>query len=778
MNAPTYVPMTVADFNLDGLCDFAVGVGDMVYVVTSAGLATPIIYQSWGSAEVRKILAADLDQDGRPDLAILTPSVLEIRRNTPQHGTWQFVFSASHSTTAGADELRPIDCDGDGCVDLMAASPTNLTMYSVVGAQFTALQVYSHSQANPKIDSGDIDNDGDVDATIFGNGTYQIARRIGTAAFNVEPQQTGGIARFLVDFDQDGDLDGICCGGGGSSIPDNTAQSTFLFSVNKGNGNFAPSWKVPGLGSERVAGFVDLDHDGDIDIVAGRCVYYLRGPLLAPPNAKLPSSAGGESYVVDIDGDGDPDIFTGFNGYSRNLGNGQFILASSITPTPPPNHIYVGPGFIGDFDGDGNPDNNIQDYFSNYSNAGRRLFRNAGGGDFVDGGVAVDASVPFTVGGMFVPNYPFAGMPADVDGDGDLDLVTRNQQAGTNNATHLWINQGNGSLVSGPEFIGIYVDHVADLTGDGIADLMGQTTYGTATVILPGLGAGAFGSSSVIGKGMPSSFGHLELMDLDGDGNPDFIQQQLNTTYEAVQYTNTGGGSFSATTLLTAMPPAFDGSSYGVWYRDLDGDGTPDLLWTPGIGGKNTCDIRRGNPSGGFYPKIQQVVPALFLVDVDGDGDDDAVGIHNSDAFVFFNNRFTGPSGGIRRQFGPSNPGSLEMTPTLGAVGPFRSGGTVEFRVTGGVGAAPGLIVLGSSEVAQQDFLLPGLTNYVDPWLGYADLNLSGTPGAPGVGTWSVTIPVMPTTVGITAYHQVFLVDWSSPSLVVGTNGLAITYGG
>ena len=370
MNAPTYVPMTVADFNLDGLCDFAVGVGDMVYVVTSAGLATPIIYQSWGSAEVRKILAADLDQDGRPDLAILTPSVLEIRRNTPQHGTWQFVFSASHSTTAGADELRPIDCDGDGCVDLMAASPTNLTMYSVVGAQFTALQVYSHSQANPKIDSGDIDNDGDVDATIFGNGTYQIARRIGTAAFNVEPQQTGGIARFLVDFDQDGDLDGICCGGGGSSIPDNTAQSTFLFSVNKGNGNFAPSWKVPGLGSERVAGFVDLDHDGDIDIVAGRCVYYLRGPLLAPPNAKLPSSAGGESYVVDIDGDGDPDIFTGFNGYSRNLGNGQFILASSITPTPPPNHIYVGPGFIGDFDGDGNPDNNIQDYFSNYSNAG------------------------------------------------------------------------------------------------------------------------------------------------------------------------------------------------------------------------------------------------------------------------------------------------------------------------------------------------------------------------------------------------------------------------
>jgi hypothetical protein len=31
--------------------------------------------------------------------------------------------------------------------------------------------------------------------------------------------------------------------------------------------------------------------------------------------------------------------------------------------------------------------------------------------------------------------------------------------------------------------------------------------------------------------------------------------------------------------------------------------------------------------------------------------------------------------------------------------------------------------------------------------------------------------------VGITAYHQVFLVDWASPSIVVGTNGLAITYG-
>ena len=195
-------------------------------------------------------------------------------------------------------------------------------------------------------------------------------------------------------------------------------------------------------------------------------------------------------------------------------------------------------------------------------------------------------------------------------------------------------------------------------------------------------------------------------------------------------------------------------------------------MWTPGIGGKNTQRHPSRESVGGFYPKIQQVVPALFLVDVDGDGDDDAVGIHNSDAFVFFNNRFTGPSGGIRRQYGPSNPGSLEMTPTLGAVGPFRSGGTVEFRVTGGVGAAPGLIVLGSSEVAQQDFLLPDSPTMWIHGSATRTSTLSGAPGAPGSGNLSVTIPVMPTTVGITAYHQVFLVDWSSPSIVVGTNGL------
>jgi hypothetical protein len=73
---------------------------------------------------------------------------------------------------------------------------------------------------------------------------------------------------------------------------------------------------------------------------------------------------------------------------------------------------------------------------------------------------------------------------------------------------------------------------------------------------------------------------HVPVLDLNGDGKPDFVAL-ISQEYETVvAFFNEGNGKFRKETLWAAPHPAW-GSS-GIQMVDLNGDGHPDVLYTNG----------------------------------------------------------------------------------------------------------------------------------------------------------------------------------------------------
>lgn len=73
---------------------------------------------------------------------------------------------------------------------------------------------------------------------------------------------------------------------------------------------------------------------------------------------------------------------------------------------------------------------------------------------------------------------------------------------------------------------------------------------------------------------------HVPVLDLNGDGKPDFIALISQEHETVVAFLNEGGGKFRAKTLYTAPHPAW-GSS-GIQLVDMNGDGKVDVLYTNG----------------------------------------------------------------------------------------------------------------------------------------------------------------------------------------------------
>jgi hypothetical protein len=234
---------------------------------------------------------------------------------------------------------------------------------------------------------------------------------------------------------------------------------------------------------------------------------------------------------------------------------------------------------------------------------------------------------------------------ADVDGDGDLDLLTANQGSGT---VSLRLNNGAGSFAApaiGAETpinaaVGVAL---GDLDADGDLDLvavsgiMSSTVAGTATILLNN-GSGQF--SAPAGGGV-LTLGHGSFIpllgDIDNDGDLDLVVPNDGVSQGASGSVsvrlNDGQGRFSP--LANRDVQSFYGADEAA-LGDIDGDGDLDLLVVNYRGRVSTLghttSVRLNNGSGFFsVPTAAAEIDgsngprSLALGDSDGDGDLDLV---------------------------------------------------------------------------------------------------------------------------------------------------------
>ncbi|MEM8835381.1 MAG: FG-GAP-like repeat-containing protein [Planctomycetota bacterium] len=296
------------------------------------------------------LLAADIDGNGTPDIVQAQDGVgLVWYENTSVGGTVSFTERLIRSESGDfvsfdAGQLT----EGDSDVDLVAAFGNSIRWYDNPGGGATpfAFAVVASGfggSADPIVRIGDLDDDGnnDIVALIGGNDARLVwYRNQGGASpvFTVPPTVISdaivGDDLSVIDIDDDGDLD-VFLDSNGSFV---------WFDNDDGDNTFTQRTIVSrSIGSAVIARTLDIDADGDIDVLAsdesGSGVEVFENNGASPPVfTRRAFNATGNSIAAlgtgDIDGDGDPDAIIGtdagvFLEWLANTRDGLIEIASN-----------------------------------------------------------------------------------------------------------------------------------------------------------------------------------------------------------------------------------------------------------------------------------------------------------------------------------------------------------------------------------------------------------------------------------------------------------------
>lgn len=229
-------------------------------------------------------------------------------------------------------------------------------------------------------------------------------------------------AHAMADVDNDGDIDVLIV------APEYKENNITSLYINDGKGNFRKDTTqkfLPGTYSKAV--FIDLENDGDKDIILNGSIYRNKGDGTFTGIERTMMPAFIEAKVADMNNDGLDDLFvadTNFLEYYQNNGDGTFKSRKRI------GDILRFPKFsIGDIDGDGD----LDFYFNEWYNS--HLYVNDGNGNLTE---VLDHNIP--------PIYSCNTEFSDLDGDGDLDLLLIGKTDGNIFKQALMINNGHGDF--------------------------------------------------------------------------------------------------------------------------------------------------------------------------------------------------------------------------------------------------------------------------------------------------------------------------------------------
>ena len=239
----------------------------------------------------------------------------------------------------------------------------------------------------------------------------------------------------------------------------------------------------------------------------------------------------------------------------------------------------------------------------------------------------------------------YSGLLADLDKDGDLDVVISNDAP---DPKRIYLNDGKGHFSVGSTFGHAEWEtrnaSVADLNGDGLPDIIvanrptivaNRPTSDAANYICLNKGEGRFDADCYAFSHDPATT--ITPADFNHDGQIDLAVPYRDRGQSYV-YFNAGNASFSATRRVPFGPP--DARIRMAEAADLNGDGVLDIV---AIDEEHGVGVYFGQTDGMFSSGIEvaggKVTPyALAVSDLNGDGRIDIVVGHvEAPSTIYFN---------------------------------------------------------------------------------------------------------------------------------------------
>jgi FG-GAP-like repeat len=572
---PTELRQGAPDCNHNGLLDVA-DISRPHFSVTADHL-----FETTGATHtVAAIATIDFDKDGDLDaVGISQPSFgtyLTLWRN--DGGSGLVYLSRTLYSGVGLTALGSADLNNDGWTDLAASDASSAKVHVILAtgpAAFATPTTMATSNFAYGVAIADFDADSDLDLAT----TCPNANKI-----NVFKNNGNGAFGTLTAFDVGSTPLALAAGDlTGDGVPDLAVANSHIFGFpvvpgtvtilrNQGNANFVThaTFTVPGdpattpNSKPRDVDLADLDADGDLD-------------LISP--AKESNTLG---------------IFT-------NNGTGTFTLAQKLGPLS-----AIGSeserALVSDLNNDGTPeivwcDSDVRT---------TRVYASKTG----PGGYQLNDSFACSHLG------PLDAVAADLTGDGLPELITAN---GTGTTMSTLRNTGNLNFDAPMVFNrpdANFYPFIADLTGDGLADIGSYFTINSVFLIMPGIGEPG---EAKFGPVIPVPFsqpGTILPRDVDGDGDLDI----LSIGGHCFSKLNFGNGTFGPE--INSNLPVFNSAITA----DVNNDGNLDIAWTFAINNNVEAWVRisLGDGTGHFAPFYEVHTPrflgSIWFGDTTGDG--------------------------------------------------------------------------------------------------------------------------------------------------------------
>ena len=628
--------------------------------------------------DVKEVIHADLDGDGDQDVISLARNLNSVLWHENLDGQGNFGSpQLLENDLEDPEYVRAADLDGDGDMDIIAQGQGFMDDYTRwyenldgLGTFASGVSLTTLSKRGRGLDIGDVDGDGDLDVVVATtiDDIYWIPNN-GNGVFSPEIEIDNNAERNydlkVGDLDGDGDLDVV--------VSQNEVDGAVRWYENSGGGTFGAAQAITDeiQFPERVV-LVDVDNDTDLDILISsrnEFAFFWLENLNGAGNfsneqvifdeVRIPISI----FGGDFDGDNTVDALTasqsdGIIGLHRNpSGDGVFLEREAV------NNTFYYPEFVDavDVDEDGDLDLMIGEdgngtiawlentnglgVFSDRKNiisvaqSNIKYFVNAdmdGDGDLdlvsgardgrarigwrrnLSGPAQYSEFIPILDGNLFTADEVHA---FDMDGDGDLDVLSC-----TADNLISWFENTDGNGSFGPQQIVGNVNnprtvYALDVDSDDDLDVVAHSDLDNELVWFENLdGLGTFGPSILIRENV-FDVEELNAGDIDNDGDDDLLS---NLTY----YENVGG-SFVLRQILNGN---------GVWsvrLVDFDRDSDLDIVWGERFGGTvNWIENTDGFGDFGNFQVISEGFSSVYginLGDIDGDGDLDVASASRED---------------------------------------------------------------------------------------------------------------------------------------------------